>query len=46
MRDAAHHNQYGRSWCPIVVVRGQMELHAVTRDAQVHRPVALAILVV
>jgi hypothetical protein len=42
--EIAHHDEDGRSWRSIIVVRGQVEPHPSARDLQVHRPVAVTVL--
>lgn len=44
--EVAYHDEHGHPWRSVVVMRGQMELHAIARDSQVHRTVAFAILVI
>src|SRR6266576_5729459 len=42
--DVAYLDEHRRPWRSVVVMRGQVESHAVARDLQVYRPVAFAVL--
>ena len=42
--DVAYLDEHGRPWRSVVVMRGEVEPHAVARDLEVYRPVAFAVL--